>query len=1043
MQYEKLADDPKFRTTVDLEVIVGHTGDPKYGQQTAVKKATENHFTIFPRTVMDSHNLMSKANGVKGAYHPFERGSSPGRDSHVRQVGPDRQQATVRNRRTIRVGTWNVRTLYQIGKLENVKQEMMRLDINVLGLNETRWLDSGDFMIDDFKMIYAGGEKHERGVGLLMDSDISKCVQGYWAVSDRVLLVKVQGNPFNISIVVVYAPTADSTEEEIDAFYEDLEKVKSRCKSNEIHIIMGDMNAKVGCGADGKTVGQYGIGVRNDRGDRWVQWCESNDMVIMNTFFKEHPRRVYTWKSPGDSSRNQIDYITINDRFKRAVKHAKTYPGADCGSDHIPVVAKIQCKLKKLKKGKKIQKLDYEKLYNPEIRMNYSVHVENRFETLIDEGEEITWDSMRNILIETAEVYCPKKEKINRKKWMTEDILAMMRSRQKVRNRQGSEYKEIDKNIKLKCRVAKEKWLNEQCEEIESQLGNDHNVYKRINEISGRKLRCSNSGCIKAKDGNMLTEKEEVLNRWVEYIGDLFHDVRNTVPVFTDTLEGPKILKSEVQEAIRKIRRNKAAGPDGIVVEMIDALQEYGVDILTNVINKIYEDGKFPEDLRKSIFIALPKKPGAVDCDQHRTISLMSHVTKIILKILLQRARSRIAPEIGIEQFGFVEDAGTRNAIFVLRMITERAVEMQKDVFMCFIDYSKAFDKVRHDDLFVDLNKLDLHGKDIRLLQSLYWNQSACMRVKGECSDYTNIERGVRQGCVMSPDLFNYYSELILREIKNEKGVRIGGHNITNIRYADDTVLLAESAEDLQRLLDIVVTESERKGLSLNCKKTECMVISKRLVCPKCPLLVKNQQIVQVSSFNYLGSIITEDARCTKEIKRRIVLAKSAFSKLDNILRNGTLSMRTRLRVLNCYVYPVLLYGSEAWSITTDMRKRLESCELWFLRKMMRIPWTEKVSNDRVLERAAVDRELLCGIRIKQMRFLGHVLRKDGMECVVLTGKIEGKRSRGRRRVSWLRNLKDWLETRGVNYQEIELLRKAKNRELWHTMIAYVLGYGT
>ena len=78
MQYEKLADDPKFRTTVDLEVIVGHTGDPKYGQQTAVKKATENHFTIFPRTVMDSHNLMSKANGVKGAYHPFERGSSPG-----------------------------------------------------------------------------------------------------------------------------------------------------------------------------------------------------------------------------------------------------------------------------------------------------------------------------------------------------------------------------------------------------------------------------------------------------------------------------------------------------------------------------------------------------------------------------------------------------------------------------------------------------------------------------------------------------------------------------------------------------------------------------------------------------------------------------------------------------------------------------------------------------------------------------------------------------------------------------------------------------
>ena len=99
-----------------------------------------------------------------------------------------------------------------------------------------------------------------------------------------------------------------------------------------------------------------------------------------------------------------------------------------------------------------------------------------------------------------------------------------------------------------------------------------------------------------------------------------------------------------------------------------------------------------------------------------------------------------------------MEDAGTRNAIFVLRMITERAVEMQIDVFMCFIDYSKAFDKVRHDELFEDLRKLGIHGKYLQLLQSLYWNQTACtcmwVHVDGECSDYTSIKRGVRQGCV-------------------------------------------------------------------------------------------------------------------------------------------------------------------------------------------------------------------------------------------------------------------------------------------------------
>jgi len=94
------------------------------------------------------------------------------------------------------------------------------------------------------------------------------------------------------------------------------------------------------------------------------------------------------------------------------------------------------------------------------------------------------------------------------------------------------------------------------------------------------------------------------------------------------------------------------------------------------------------------------------------------------------------------------------------------------------------------------------------------------MRVDRDCSEYTNIERGVRQRCVMSPDLFNYYSELILRELEQENGLKVGGQNIANIRYADDTVLLAETAEDLQRLLDVVVGESERKGLSINCKKT-------------------------------------------------------------------------------------------------------------------------------------------------------------------------------------------------------------------------------
>ena len=200
---------------------------------------------------------------------------------------------------------------------------------------------------------------------------------------------------------------------------------------------------------------------------------------------------------------------------------------------------------------------------------------------------------------------------------------------------------------------------------------------------------------------------------------------------------------------------------------------------------------------------------------------------------------------------------------------------------ICFIDYSKAFDKVKHEKLFEMLNQLDVDGKDLRVLRNLYWDQTAAVRVDGELSEYTNIKRGVRQGCVMSPDLFNLYSEVILRNLDESEGLKANGENLNNLRYADDTSLLAGSEEDLQRLLNIVVEESEKLGLSLNVKKTECMVVSKKKNNPEC----KEEQIRQVQKFKYLGYTLTSDGKCRTEIKKRIAIAKASFQKMSTILK--------------------------------------------------------------------------------------------------------------------------------------------------------------
>ena len=318
-----------------------------------------------------------------------------------------------------------------------------------------------------------------------------------------------------------------------------------------------------------------------------------------------------------------------------------------------------------------------------------------------------------------------------------------------------------------------------------------------------------------------------------------------------------------------------------------------------------------------------------MECEKHRTISIMSQLGKIILRVILNRIRNKIRPEIAEEQYGFVKGKGTANAIFLLRIISERAIEMQRDIFLCFIDYQKAFDTVKHDEMLKMLVRLGLDDRDIRLIRNLYYHQRAAVRVGDELTEMVDIKRGVRQGCVLSPNLFTLYGEVILREIEELDGLRIGGRVLNNIRYADDTVLVAESMERLQALVNVVDAASEEKRLKINREKTECKVVSKKSESPECIITIGQEAIRKVEQFQYLGSVVTADARCTTEIKRRIGIAKSAFRKMTRLLTNSHLTMNTKKRAVKTYIWSTLLYGCEAWTVSKEMERRLEAMEMW------------------------------------------------------------------------------------------------------------------
>jgi len=161
---------------------------------------------------------------------------------------------------------------------------------------------------------------------------------------------------------------------------------------------------------------------------------------------------------------------------------------------------------------------------------------------------------------------------------------------------------------------------------------------------------------------------------------------------------------------------------------------------------------------------------------------------------------------------------------------------------------------------------------------------------------------------------------------------------------------------------------------------------------------------------------------------------------LGKILRHQKMSMSTRMRVLQCYVISTLLYGCESWTISGAMENKLEAAEMWFLRKMQRIPWTDRVTNEEVLKRAGTKRTLLSTIRRRQLEFLGDVVRKEGLENLVLTGKIEGNRDRGRQRKTFLGSLREQVANKWrTDIRSSEILHLARERGRWNIMIANVV----
>ncbi len=998
--------------------------------------------------------------------------------------------------------TWNIRTLMDSKQSDRperrsaiIARELRNFKVDIAGLAETRFPDEGQLREEGggYTFFWKGKPSEDRrihGVGFAIKNELLKLMPEVpVGINERIMTLQLKLDRNQTATVIsAYAPTLDSEDSDKELFYSQLDSVLSSIPSCNKVILLGDFNARVGRDHEvwPNTIGKEGVGNCNSNGLLLLTTCREHNLIITNTLFRQKDKFKTSWQHPRSRHWHLIDYIIVRCNDRKDVLLTRSMTSADdCWTDHRLIRSKIAISIaprRRLQKKNPRRKFNTTYLQDPLLQVEFVTKLEEALPEEYQDNIEEHWDSLKNTILDT----CASTMGFTKKKhqdWFDEndsqikDLIDQKRkSFQAWRNdpdcaQKKEAYHTAKGEVQRKTRTMKNEWWVRKAKEMQSFADNNNSraFFIATKEVYGPSSVGMNP--LTSKDGSsLLKDTDSITSRWREHFSDLLNlpstvseNTTDQIPLrpTKEELAAPPTLE-EVEEAIQKMKNNKAAGPDGIPAEIFKAGGPKLAAHVHALIEKIWQQEEIPCDLRDALIVTIFKKGDKSDCGNYRGISLLSIAGKILARILavrLQPLSEEILPE---SQCGFRPSRGTVDAIFTARQLQEKSREQHKPLYMAFIDLSKAFDMVNRHTLWKVLLRIGCPEKFIRVLRLLHDDMTASVLGGGDNeSDPFTVGAGVKQGCVIAPTLFSIYISCILHLAENE-GTLPGGIDITyrvdgglfrlsrlkarrkikttsimEIQYADDNAIFAQSESDLQAILTTLAKAYRQLGLILNTKKTKVLYQPSPSGPYEPPRITVNHEAVEnVEEFPHLGSIVSTKANIDAEVRHRISCASAAFGKLRRrVFENKDILVSTKILVYKAVILPTLLYASESWTVYARHLKQLEKYHQRCLRRILQVTWEHRRTNSSILEEAECSS--IESLLIKnQLRWTGHVLRMPDSRLpkqILFCELSAGQRSVGGQQKRFKDNVKADLKKCNIDIKSWESL--AQERSKWRQIV--------